>query len=63
MGCLTPILSQDIAKLGMKTMERKQQVNLFHQLVPYQDQNQVVLEPEIRGLWDQNESWKTETPF
>lgn len=61
LGCLTPFLSQDIAKLGMKTMGRKQLLNLFHQLVPYQDPNQLALEQESRGLWDQNQNWKIQT--
>lgn len=46
----------------MKTTGRKQLLNLFHQLVPYQDLNQLVLEQESRGLWDQNHSWKIQTP-
>lgn len=46
----------------MKTMERKQLLNLFRQLVPHQDQNQPVLEQETRELWDQNQRWKIETP-
>lgn len=43
-------------------MERKQLLNLFRQLVPYQDQNQLVLEQETSELWDQNRRWKIETP-
>lgn len=49
MGYLTPILLQHITKLGMKTKGRKQLLNLFHQLVPYQDPNQLVLTQESRG--------------
>lgn len=59
MGRLTPNLSQDIAKLGIKTTGRKQLLNIFDQLVPSQDPNLLVLEQKSRG--NQNQSWKIQT--